>query len=170
METKLIKVKEDKVDDKIDFYASFGYVLLEKEELEDGKVALTFERDKDRLAAGSYGKLKKGEKAYRSISRPYPLGFLIAFVIGAIFLALYFVLKQSFAFYIIFLYVALTFFGLSLYLLIIFLVLFAKRRSLLKKVVKTVAIEAGTAREYPLENNIKEEGDDTWAIAENFEF
>ena len=169
MDTKLVKVKEDKVDDKIDFYASFGYVLLEKEELEDGRIALTFERDKDRLEDGSYGKIRKGEKTYRRIARPYPLGFIVAFVIGGILLALYFVLQKTFPYYIVFLYVALTFFGLSIYLLIIFLVLLAKRRTLLKKVVKNVAFEAGTAREYPLENNIKEEIDDSWAIAENFE-
>jgi len=33
--------------------------------------------------------------------------------------------------------------------------------------VKNVAIEAGTNKEYPLQNNIKKETDKTWLIANN---
>lgn len=168
METKLIKVKEDKVEDKIDFYTAFGFVLVNKEVQEDGKVALTFERDKDNLEKGTYGKAKGGERSYNRIARPYPLGAIIALGIGAIFLALYFVLKTSFIFYIVFLYASLTFFGFAVYLLIIFLVMFIKRRGLLKRVLRNVALEAGTLRDLPLKNNIKEETEESWTIAEKF--
>ena len=166
METKLIRVKENKVEDKIDFYTAFGYTLVSQEPQEDGKIALTFERDKERLER-AYGKVRRGEKLYNRVARPYPLAFIIAFVIGSIFLALYFVLQTSFMFYIVFLYVSLTFYGFSLYLLIIFLIILVKRHGLLKRVVHNVALEAGTLRELPLVNNIKEETDDTWIIAEN---
>ena len=166
MESKIITVKENKVEDKIDFYTAFGYELINKEEQEDGKVALTFERDKEHLSR-SYGKVKKGERTYRSIARPYPLGAAIAFVIACIFLALYFILQKIFMFYIIFLYLSLTFYGFTLYLLIIFLVILVKRHGLLKRVIHNVSLEAGTSRELPLERNIKEETDDSWFIAEN---
>ena len=166
METKLIKVKENKVEDKIDYYTAFGYVLVSKEEEEDGKIALTFERDKERLEK-SYGKVRKGERLYQSISRPYPLGAIIAFGIATIFLALFFILQKTFMFYIVFLYAALTFYGFSLYMLIIFLIILVKRHGLQKRVVKNTALEAGTLRDMPLENNIKEENEDTWFIAEH---
>ena len=167
MESKYIKVKAKKADDTIDFYASFGWVLCEeKEELPHGKVGLTFERDKKRLDS-SYHTIKRGERMYQKISRPYPLGALIALGIGSVFLALYFVLRQAFAYYIVFLFASLTFYAVAIYLLIIFLVIFIERRKLLNKLVYNVGLQAGTLREYPLQNNILEEEDDTWVIAEN---
>lgn len=167
MESKTLRVKYSKAEDKINFYTSFGWVLSEEpEDLGDGKVLLQFERDKKRLAK-SYRTVKKGEKVYHKIARPYPLAFIISFVIGSGLLVAYFALKQSFAFYIVFLYFSLTFYCISVYLLIIFLILFVKRHGLLKKVVHNVAMEAGTVRDLPMKNNIKEETDDTWIIASN---
>jgi len=167
MDTKLIKVKEEKVEDKIDFYTAFGYVLISQENEENGKVALTFERDKENLE-GDYGKVRRGEGLYNRIARPYPLGAIIALGIGAILLALFFVLQKIFIFYIVFLYASLTFFGFAIYLLIIWLVILVKRNGLLKRVVRNVALEAGTLRDLPLKNNIKEESEETWLIAEKF--
>ena len=167
MESKYVKVKENKVEKTIDFYASFGWTLAEdKEELPNGRVGLTFERDKERLDS-SYHTVKKGERLYHKISRPYPLGALIALGIGCVFLVLYFVLRQAFAYYIVFLYAALTFYAITIYMLIVFLIVIIHARMLLNKIVYSVGLEAGTLREYPLKNNILEEDDDTWVIAEN---
>ena len=167
MESKYVKVKAKKVEDTVDFYASFGWTLCgDKEELPHGKVGLTFERDKKRLEE-SYHTVKKGERIYKQISRPYPLGALISLGIGCVFLVLYFVLRKAFAFYIVFLFTSLTFYAITIYLLIIFLVIFIQRRMLMNKLVYNVGLQAGTLREYPLKNNILEEDDDTWVIAEN---
>ena len=167
MESKYIEVKASKVEKTIDYYTSFGWTLAEdKEELSNGKVGLTFERDKKRLNS-SYGTIRKGESLYRKISRPYPLGALINLGIACVFLVLYFVLRQTFAYYIIFLYASLTFFAVALYLLIVFIIIIIHVRMLLNKIVYSVGLEAGTLREYPLKNNILEEEDDTWAIADH---
>ncbi len=167
METKYLKVKEKKVDDTIDFYASFGWVLSgEKEELPNGKVGLTFERDKHRLE-GDYRTVRRGERVYRQIARPFPLAALITLAIGCAELVLYFTVRDVFAYYIVFLYGCLTFYAITVYLLIIFVIILVKRRSLLNKLVYNVGLQAGTLRDYPLQNNILEEEDDTWAIAEN---
>ena len=167
MESKYVKVKESKVEKTIDFYASFGWTLAEdKEELPNGRVGLTFERDKERLDS-SYHTVKKGERLYHKISRPYPLGALIALGIGCVFLVLYFILRQAFAYYIVFLYAALTFYAITIYMLIIFIIVIIHARMLLNKIVYSVGLEAGTLREYPLKNNILEEDDDTWTIADH---
>ena len=167
MESKYVRVKEKKVDQTIDFYASFGWTLAgEKEQLPNGKVGLNFERDKQRLEE-SYHVVRRGERVYRQIARPYPLGAMITATIGCALLVLYYVMQKSFAYYIVFLFGSLTFFAVTVYLLIIFLILFLKRHSLLKKLVRNIGIRAGTLREYPLNKNILEEEDDTWAIAEN---
>ena len=166
MESKYVKVSAKKVEKTIDFYASFGWTLAQdKEELPNGKVGLTFERDKKRLAE-AYGVVKKGERLYAKVSRPYPLGALISIGIGCAFLVLYF-LMRSFAYYILFLYGALTFYAVAVYLLIVFLVIFLHRFFLLKKIIYSVGLEAGTLRDFPLKNNILEEDEDTWAIADN---
>lgn len=167
MESKYIRVKANKVEETVDFYASFGWTLCEdKEELPGGKVGLTFERDKKRLD-DSYHTVKKGERVYNQISRPYPLGALISLGIGCALLVLYFTMRQLFAYYIVFLYGALTFYAVTVYLLIVWLVIFIQRRILMNKLVYNVGLQAGTLREYPLKNNILEEDDDTWVIAEN---
>ena len=167
MESKYVKVKQKKVDKTIDFYASFGWTLAEdKEELPHGKVGLTFERDKERLDS-SYRTVRRGEKIYHKISRPYPLGAIIALVIGCVFLVLYFVSRQAFAYYIVFLYAALTFYAITLYMLIIFLIVILHARMLLNRIVYSVGLEAGTLREFPLKNNILDEEDDTWTIADH---
>ena len=167
MESKYVKVKQKKVDKTIDFYASFGWTLAEdKEELPHGKVGLTFERDKERLDS-SYRTVRRGEKIYHKISRPYPLGAIIALSIGCVFLVLYFVLRQGFAYYIVFLYAALTFYAITLYMLIVFLIVILHARMLLNRIVYSVGLEAGTLREFPLKNNILDEEDDTWTIADH---
>lgn len=169
MENKLVKVKEKKVEKVVEFYNSFGWELLgEPEKVKEGSnlVVLKFERDKEKLGK-SYRTVIRGEKLYRQIARPYPLAFCISFGIGAVLLALYFVLQKSFQYYIVFLYFGLMFLCVSVYLLSIFLIIFAKRHALLKRVVKNVGIDAGTIKEYPLPCNIKPETDKTWLIDEN---
>jgi len=171
MESKYIKVKAKKVEETIDFYASFGWVVSgEREELPHGKVGITFERDKKRLEE-SYHTVKKGERIYHQISRPYPLAALISLAIACTFLVLYFVLRSAFKYYIIFLYFSLGFFALTVFLLIVFLIIFIEKRRLLDKLVYNVALEAGTLRDYPLDNNVLEEDEngDTWVIDQNFE-
>ena len=166
MESKTVKVKAKKVQDTIDFHNAFGYELVGQEE-EGNKVLLTFERDKERFEGNSYHTIRSTESLYSRISRPFPLAGIILFGIATILLACFFMLQKTFPFYIVFLFASLTCYGVSIQLLIIFLVIFAKRRSLLKRVVKNVAIEAGTNKEYPLQNNIKKETDKTWLIANN---
>ena len=166
MENKYVKVKAKRVDETIDFYASFGWTLCEdKEELPHGKVGLSFERDKERLDS-SYHTVKRGERIYNQISRPYPLGALISLAIGCVFLVLYFVMRQAFAYYIVFLYASLTFYAITVYLLIVFLVIFLQRRKIRTTLVYNVGLKAGTLREFPLQNNVLEEEEDTWSIAE----
>ena len=166
MESKTVKVKAKKVEETISFHNAFGFELVDQEEDGD-KVLLTFERDKERFEGNSYQTIRSTESLYSRISRPFPLAGIIMFVIASVLLALYFVLQKTFAYYISFLFASLTCYGISIQLIIIFLVIFAKRRSLLKRVVKNVAIEAGTDKEFPLQNNIKKETDKTWLIANN---
>lgn len=169
MENKLVKVKEKKADKVVEFYTSFGWELLgEPQKVKEGSslVILKFERDKEKLGK-SYKTIIQGEKLYRRIARPYPLGFCISFGIGATLLALYFTLQKVFAFYIVFLYFGLMFLCISVYLLVVFIIIFVKRYSLLKRVVKNVGIDAGTIKEYPLPCNIKPETDKTWLIDAN---
>lgn len=167
MESKYVKVKASKVEKTIDFYASFGWALDgDKEELPNGKVGLNFERDKSKLE-GAYGIVKKGEQVYKRVSRPVPIGALITLGLGSVFLALYFLLQKSFAYYIIFLYASLTFYSITIYLLIVFLIVFLHSHMLHKKIVYSVGLKAGTLKEYPLRNNVLEEEDDSWVIADN---
>ena len=166
MESKTVKVKVKKVEETISFHNAFGFELVDQEEDGD-KVLLTFERDKERFEGNSYQTIRSTESLYSRISRPFPLAGIIMFVIASVLLALYFVLQKTFAYYIAFLFASLTCYGVSIQLIIIFLVIFAKRRSLSKRVVKNVAIEAGTDKEFPLQNNIKKETDKTWLIANN---
>ncbi len=166
MESKYIRVSEKKVDEKIEFYTSFGWTLVgEKEQLPDGKVGLNFERDKKDLEA--FDRIKYGERAYAQVARPYPLAALITIGIASILLVMYFVLQKTVFFYLVFLYASLALYGLAIYLLIVFLIVFIKRRGLLKKIVKNVGVEAGTIRELPVKNNIEKETEDTWLIANN---
>lgn len=166
METKYIRVKEKKIEEKLDFYTSFGWLEVgERDQLGNGKVGITLERDKSQIEG--YGAISKGERTYAQIARPYPLAAIITFVIASTFLALYFVMRESFDFYIVFLFASLAFYGTTLYLLIVFLIIFIKRKGLLKKVVNNVGVEAGTIRELPMRNCIKPENDDTWTIANN---
>ena len=168
MESKYVRVKAKKVEETIDFYASFGWRLAEdKEELPDGKVGLTFERDKKALEGGAYHIVRKGERMYRWIARPYPLAAIITFVIACGQLVCYFLMREMFQYYIAFLYGALTFYAVTIYLLIIFIVILVRRNMLLDKLVYNVGLKAGTLRDYPLKNNILEEEDDTWMIAEH---
>ena len=166
METKTVKVKAKKVDDTIAFNNAFGFELVDQQE-EGNKVLLTFERDKERFEGNSYQTIRNTESLYSRISRPFPLAGTIMFVIASVLLACYFLLQKTFPYYIAFLFASLTCYGVAINLLIIFLVIFAKRRSLLKRVVKNVALEAGPDKEFPLQNNIKKETDKTWLIANN---
>lgn len=166
MESKYIRVKEKKVDEKIEFYSAFGWTLVgDRDQLPNGKVGLMFERDKKSL--DSFDKIKAGEHAYARIARPYPLGAIITFAIATALLVAYFVLQKIFILYIIFLYLSLATYSVTIYLLIVFLIIFIKRRGLLNKIVNNVGIEAGTIKELPLKNNIEKENEDTWLIANN---
>ena len=166
MESKYIRVSEKKAEEKIEFYTSFGWTLVgEREQLPNGKVGLTFERDKKDLE--SYDKIRQAEQAYAQISRPYPLAALITIGIGSTLLILYFMLQKTVIFYLGFLYLSLFAYALSIYLLIIFVIVTIKRRGLQKKIVTNDAVEAGTNREFPLKNNIEKETEDTWLIANN---
>ena len=166
MESKYIRVSEKKAEEKIDFYTAFGWNLVgEREQLPNGKVGLTFERDKKELE--SFDKIRRAEQAYAQISRPYPLAALITLAIGSALLILYFMLQKQVVFYLGFLYLSLFAYAMSIYLLIIFIIIVIKRRGLQKKIVQNVGVEAGTIRELPLKNNIEKENEDTWLIANN---
>ena len=169
MENKRVVVKQSKVEDTIEFYSSFGWLEVgERKEVKGDKVAINFERDKDRLG-DSYRTIIQAEHLYARIKRPYPLAFIILFSIASTLLILFFTLQEIFPYYIVFIYISLTCYCVSAYLLFIFIFITVRRRKLLAKVVKDVAIDAGTIREYPLKNNIKEETDKTWLISSNIE-
>ena len=168
MESKRVVVKQKKLERTLDYYTSFGWLEVgEREEMGD-KIVLNFERDKERLGE-SYQTIMKAERLYRRIGRPFPLAAIILFAIAAAFLVAFFVTQKFFPFYFVFLPVGLTCLCISVHLLIIFIIIFFKRKKLLAKVVKDVAIDAGTIREYPLQNNIKEETEQTWLISSNLE-
>lgn len=166
MQSKYIRVKEKKAEKKIEFYSTFGWTVVgEKEQLPHGYVGITIERDSDDLEG--FDKIRNGERAYAQVSRPYPLLAIILFGIASLLLAAYFLTKVFFEFYITFLFASLAIYGLSIYALVVFLIVFIKRRSLQKKIVNNVGVEAGTIRELPLRNNIEKENPDTWTIANN---
>lgn len=166
MESKYIRVKEKKAEKKLEFYTAFGWTEVgEREQLPGGKVGITIERDRKDLE--SFNTIKSGEKAYTQVARPYPLLAIILFGIGSVLLAAYFVTQTIIDFYITFLFAALAVYGFAIYALVVFLIVFLKRRPLLKKIVNNVGVEAGTIRELPLKNNVEKENEDTWSIANN---
>ena len=169
MENKRVVVRESKVDETVEFYSSFGWLEVgEREEVKGNKVAIKFERSKERLGS-SYQTIAKAEALYSRINRPFPIAFTVLFSIATVLLVLFYTLQTIFPYYIVFLYVSLTCYCISAYLLAIFIFIAIKRKKLLAKVVKDVGIDAGTIREYPLKNNIKEETDQTWLISSNIE-
>lgn len=166
MESKRVIVREDKLEKTLDQYTSFGWLEVGEREVIGNKVVLNLERDKERLGR-SYQTIMQAERVYRKISRPYPLAGSIVFAIGIVLLILFFTLQKVFPYYIVLLPISLTCICLSIYLFIVFILIFLKRKKLLAKVVRDIAIDAGTIREYPLQNNIKEETDQTWLISSN---
>ena len=129
------------------------------------EVLVIMQRDKAGFA--NYDKVKSLENQYNKIARPYPIATVVLTVIGLAFLVAYLFLKQTLFFAIIFFYFALTFFSMAVFALVVFLLLLLKRKKLLLALKKEAANKSGANTDLPVQRNVIEEDELTWALIEN---
>ena len=162
METKSKRIRLSKVDDYVALNEAFGWSLVSKDELRpDETVLVTMERDRELFS--NYDEIRRLEKDYYSIKRPFPLLAIIFAVIGGILIPFYFFFKGLIV-AIVCLYAALTFFIIAFFALFIFVLLMIKRRKLLSKIMEFASNKSGANKEWPTDRNIAPEEEDTWTI------
>lgn len=162
METKSKRIRLIKVDEYVALNEAFGWTLVSKDDLRpDETVVVTMERDAELFS--NYDEIKRLEKDYYSIKRPYPLLAIIFAFIGGILLPFYFAFK-GLVVAIVCLYAALTFFIIAFFALFIFILLLIKRRKLLKKIMELASNKSGANKEWPTDRNIAPEEEDTWTM------
>ena len=163
METKSKRISLSKLDKYVEDQEAFGWEVVSKEDLRPNHTVLVImQRDKEGF--GNYDKVKKLEKQYHRIARPYPIATIVLAVIGLAFLIGYLFLKQTLFFAIVFLYVSLTFFAMAIFALIVFLLILIKRRKLLLALKKEAANKSGANKDWPIERNVIQEEELTWAL------
>ncbi len=167
MEVKSKRIKFSKTDDYIALQESFGWKLVSKDDPQpDETIVVTMERDKDDFT--DYNAIRELEKDYNKISRPIPIATIVFALLGAILIILYFLLKGS-IFGIICIYGGLTSLLFMLFTGIVFLIVFIKRKKLLKSINKNAAHKSGANKDWPTPRNILEEEEYTWTIRSQIE-
>ena len=133
METKSKRIKLSKSDDYIALQESFGWVLVSKDDPQpDETIVVTMERDKDNFS--DYEEIRQLEKAYTKINRPIPIATIVFALLGGLLIVLYFLLKGSLI-AIACLYGGLTSLLFMVFTLIVWLIIFIKRKKLLKYII-----------------------------------
>ena len=167
MEVKSKRIKLSKSDEYIALQESFGWVLVSKDDPQpDETVVVTMERDKDNFS--DYAEIKQLESDYQKISRPIPIATIIFALLGALLIVLYFLLKGS-VIAIACLYGGLTSLLFMLFTAIVFLIVFIKRKKLLKYINTNAARKSGANKDWPTPRNILEEDEHTWTIRSQIE-
>lgn len=162
METKSKRIRLSKVDDYVSLNEAFGWSLVSKDDLRpDETVLITMERDRELFS--NYNEIRRLEKDYYIIKRPFPLLAIVFAVIGGGLLPVYFMFKGLIV-AIICLYASLTFFIIAFFALFVFILLLIKRRKLLSKILEFASNKSGANKEWPTDRNIAPEEEDTWTM------
>ena len=163
METKSKRIKLSKADKYVELQESFGWELSSKEDLRpDNTIFIVLERDRNNFQ--DYGRIRALEKQYEKINRPIPIREMVVLGIGLALLIAYLFFKNTLVFSYLFLYGALTFFCIDVFLLIIWLILFIKKEKLLAAIKLEASNKSGANKDWPTPRNIAPEEEMTWAI------
>ena len=119
--------------------------------------------ERDRELFSNYDEIRRLEKDYYSIKRPFPLLAIIFAGRGGALLPVYFIFKGLIV-AIVCLYASLTFFLIAFFALFIFILLLIKRRKLLNKIMEFASNKSGANKEWPTDRNIAPEEEDTWTM------
>ena len=166
METKSKRISLSRLDKYVENQEAFGWEVVSKEDLRPNNTVLVIMQS-DKADFANYDKVKSLESQYNKIARPYPIATVVLAVIGLAFLVAYLFLKQTLFFAIIFFYFALTFFSMAVFALVVFLLLLLKRKKLLLALKKEAANKSGANTDLPVQRNVIEEDELTWALIEN---
>lgn len=166
METKSKRISLSRLDKYVENQEAFGWEVVSKEDLRPNNTVLVI-MQRDKAGFANYDKVKSLESQYNKIARPYPIATVVLAVIGLAFLVAYLFLKQTLFFAIIFFYFALTFFSMAVFALVVFLLLLLKRKKLLLALKKEAANKSGANTDLPVQRNVIEEDELTWALIEN---
>ena len=162
METKSKRIRLIKADDYVALNEAFGWSLVSKDELRpDETILVTMQRDRELFS--NYSEIRRLEKDYYAIKRPYPLLAIIFAAIGGVLLPFYFIFKGLIV-AIVCLYASLTFFLIALFALFIFIIVLCRRKKLLSKIMEFASNKSGANKEWPTDRNIAPEEEDTWTI------
>ena len=163
METKSKRISLSRLDKYVENQEAFGWEVVTKEDLRpNNTVLLVMQRNKDNFP--NYDKVKTLENQYHKIARPYPIATIVLAIIGLAFLVAYLFLKETLFFAIVFFYAALTFFCMAVFALVVFLLILLKRKKLLLALKKEAANKSGANTDWPVQRNIIEEEELTWAL------
>lgn len=157
------RIKLSRLESYAEEKKAFGWVVVAQEDLRpDETVVLIMERDPSQVP--DYPAIRSLEKQYFLVRRPYSLSMVICALLGAGFLAAYFVTKSLFIFYIVFLYLALTFFCVAVFALLVFLFVLLKKKKILATIRDEAAMRSGGSKDWPNINNTEPENQGTWAL------
>ena len=164
METKVKKLTIGKLDKFVELNEYFGWEVVDKEAIRsDQAVLLTMERDRSKFQ--DFRTIRSLEKQYYRINRPIPLLFLIFVVLGVGFLVAFLTTKNILFFAYSFMYPSLTCFCISVFALVVYLLVLAKRKKLLAVILKQASIKTGTNKEWPTKHNINPDDQSSWALS-----
>ena len=165
METKSKRMSLSRVEKYVENEEAFGWELVAQEDLcPNNTVLVVMQRDK--ASFDNFDKVKSLENQYKKIARPYPIATIVLAVIGLAFLVAYLFLKDTLIFSIAFFYASLTFFCMAIFALVVFLLILIKRGKLLLALKKEAANKSGANKDWPIQRNVIEEEELTWALIE----
>lgn len=128
METSKKRIKLGKLEDEKELMKKFGWIFISADDMRpDNTVLLVMERDPN---ARRLGKLRDLERQYRIVNRKLPLGAIINGGLGLLFLIIYSISAAFNPYAFLFIYAFLTFFGIAIFLVLVFLISLFKRRKI----------------------------------------
>ena len=164
MEVKSRRISLSKLDQYVEIQESFGWEVVDKEDLRaKNTILLTMQRDGETFL--DYKGVRSLEKQYHRLHKAFPLALMVCLIMAGSLLGAYFATKGQFLYAISFLYCSLTFFGVSSFCLILYILLIIKRKKLLETILKQASIKAGTNKNWPTKRNIVPEEENTWTLS-----
>lgn len=167
MKPLIVKTKLSKKDDVINYYAHFGYKLI-NENQSNKRVELVFER----IDVDTISELKNVESEYNKLSRNMPLAASIWLGVGVLFVIAYIILKSipeaaSWAFIAIPLIGICA--GIAVFLLIVFIVSITNRKKIQKDLIYNADVLSGVIKLYPEARNIENPTEQTFLLRNNID-
>ena len=154
-----------RVEKYVENLEAFGWELVAQEDLRPNNTVLVI-MQRDKASFDNFGKVKSLENQYKKIARPYPIATIVLAIIGLAFLIAYLFLKDTLFFSIVFFYASLTFFCMAIFALVVFLLVLIKRNKLLLALKKEAANKSGANKDWPIQRNVVQEEELTWALIE----